>query len=215
MAKDKTMKLFVCSGLYNDGVFIGTQKEPAAWQTPPTLYTPKHRLYSEREMSSRSLQGKTYIEDDLHGDLIRDPDIYSLTAGDAIKPGRAAMILEPQQHIMVPITVTNKCRIGHTFTDEFNEEHYTSGNIHYPLTMKMDSTVNMRGEYTIPRATSVHRNIGERVAYDDGSPFLLPAEVTAMNHPQYDIRIDGETETITAHESSIHTPIRVPLSTLL
>jgi hypothetical protein len=215
MVKDKTMNLYVCSGLYNDGVFIGTQKQPAAWQTPPTLYTPKRRLYSEQKLSSRNLLGKTYIEDDLHGDLIRDPDIYSLTAGDTIKPGRAAMILEPQQNIMVPIIVTNNCRNGHTFTDEFDEEHYTSGNIHYPLTMKMNSTANMRGEYTIPRATIVHRKVGERVAYDDGSPFLLPAEVTATNHPQYDIMIDGETESITAHESSIHTPIQVSLSTVL
>jgi hypothetical protein len=209
-----TMAVAINCGEYNNGFYVGTRKEPTGWITPP-LYAPLQRQYSTHDIGTTELRGLKYYDDDEHGLIIRDHEIYSKYAGDDLKPGQAAMILDPQQNIMIPILITNKCETGYTFLDEFNEEHFSTDDVYYPITVNMHAIVNHRSEYNTNDINTTPRNIGEYISYDAGSQFLLQATITNARHPEYDITTDGTNEHLTVNAQQLFTPIRIKMSELI
>jgi hypothetical protein len=94
------MILSVYGGRYGDGHYLGSPKEQTIW-TNGDVFKPLPRYYSENDIDSTDLRGVTRLLDDEHGEIIRDKDIYEMAGADTIKPGRAAMIYEPIQNIMI------------------------------------------------------------------------------------------------------------------
>jgi hypothetical protein len=213
-ASHRHMQLYVTSGKYNGGWFVGSQKYVDAWQTGP-IYAPIQRLYSDDILHSNDLDGITRIYKDERGVVVRDPDIYQLVGPDEIKDGCAAMIFEPQQNIMIPITITHRCIGGVTFTDEFNEEHFTSGDVFHPLTEEMRLTVSHRSRYRIPRNTPTTRQVNDVIMYDNNEQFLPQGTITHANHPTYDIFLTNTHERIPVNESEIHTPVKTTMREVL
>jgi hypothetical protein len=146
------MILSVYGGAYSDGHFVGSPKEQITWTTRD-LYKPLPRYYSETDLNNNDLRGITRLFDDENDEVTRDHDIYEMAGADTIKPGRAAMIYEPIQNIMIPIVITHNCINGCTFLDEFNEKHYTTNSVYHPLTRSMNMIVHHRSAYTISKPT--------------------------------------------------------------